>query len=163
MRFFHSGSWKGLADWETELKPFYKEAYRMLGAAPNPRLGTADKAIQQLAKDIDREEHFEHSKVAVYFGEPGKTVEDPYFDGKGPTRTGCTHCGQCMTGCRHNAKNTLDKNYLYLAQQLGAKILAEREVFDVLPLDEANGGDWLPDSLSKEYRLAERTIRRSPG
>lgn len=137
--FFRSGSWKDLADWEAELKPYYELAYRMLGAAHNPRLGPADEAVRQLAKEIGREEHFHPSKVAVYFGEPGKTVPDPYFEGKGPDRAGCIHCGACMTGCRHNAKNTLDKNYLHLAQQLGAQILAEREVFDVKPLDGANG------------------------
>ncbi len=69
--------------------------------------------------------------MAVFFGQTGKTVKDPYFGGKGPDRKGCIHCGACMTGCRHNAKNTLDKNYLHLAQQLGAKIIAEKEVFNV--------------------------------
>lgn len=137
--FFKTGSWNGLADWEAELAPHYTEAYRMLGAEKNPRLGTADKAVEELAKEIGREDHFEPSKVAVYFGQPGKTVPDPYFGGKGPDRTGCIHCGACMTGCKHNAKNTLDKNYLYLAQQLGAKIQAESEVFDVNPLDGASG------------------------
>ncbi len=137
--FFTSGSWAKLADWETELKPFYEEAYRMLGAARNPKLGTADRAVRQLAREIGREDHFEPAKVGVYFGEPGKTVPDPYFGGKGPSRTGCIHCGACMTGCKHNAKNTLDKNYLYLAQQLGAEILAEQEVYDVVPLDGKEG------------------------
>lgn len=137
--FFRSGSWQGLADWEAELKPFYEEAYRMLGAGVNPRLGPADEAVRQLARELGREDEFGPTKVAVYFGEPGKTVPDPYFGGKGPDRAGCIHCGACMTGCRHNAKNTLDKNYLHLAQQLGAEIIAEREVVDVRPLDGADG------------------------
>lgn len=137
--FFSSGSWASLGNWEEELKPYYKEAYRMLGAEENPILGPADTAIQNLAKDLDREEYFSKPKVSVYFGEPGKTVSDPYFDGKGPDRTGCIHCGACMTGCRHNAKNTLDKNYLYLAQNLGVEIVAEKEVYDVLPLDGCKG------------------------
>ena len=139
--FFTSGSWKNLADWETELAPFYETAYRMLGAAKNPSAGPADKAIKQIAEDIGRAEHFEPTKVGVYFGEPGKTVADPYFDGKGPDRTGCIHCGECMTGCRHNSKNTLDKNYLYLAQNLGAEILAEHEVTDVRPIAREDGSD----------------------
>lgn len=137
--FFNTGSWKDLADWETELQPFYQEAYRMLGADDNPRLGTADKALLRLAKEIGREDHYQPSKVAVYFGEAGKTVKDPYFGGKGPDRTGCIRCGACMTGCKHNAKNTLDKNYLYLARQLGVEILAEQEVYDVAPLDGDRG------------------------
>lgn len=137
--FFNSGSWHGLADWENELRPFYDEAYRMLGAARNPKLGTADRALRELARNIGREEHYEPARVSVYFGEPGKTVSDPYFGGRGPTRTGCIHCGACMTGCKHNAKNTLDKNYLHLARQLGAEIIAEQEVFDVEPLDGQAG------------------------
>ena len=94
-----------------------------------------------MAKDIGKETHFEATKVAVYFGEAGKTVPDPYFKGKGPDRTGCVFCGACMTGCRYNAKNTLDKNYLYLAQQLGAKILAEKEVFHVSVLGKDDGSN----------------------
>ena len=137
--FFNSGSWATLNNWEVVLKPFYSKAYQMLGAANNPKLYEADLAIKKLAKNIGKEDSFEATKVAVYFGEAGKTVEDPYFKGKGPTRTGCTHCGACMTGCRFNAKNTLDKNYLFLAQQLGAEILAEKEVFNVTTLNAKNG------------------------
>lgn len=139
--FFSSGSWAELADWETELAPFYDTAYHMLGAAKNPGSGPADKALKQLAEDIGRADHFDQTKVGVYFGQPGKTVPDPYFGGKGPDRTGCIHCGECMTGCRHNAKNSLDKNYLYLAQQLGAEIIAEHEVLDVKPVGADDGSD----------------------
>lgn len=129
--FYTSGSWSMLADWEKELKPFYQKALYMLGASPNPKLFDGDLALKELAKELDRKEHFEAPKVAVYFGKEGKTVEDPYFSGKGPERTGCIFCGGCMTGCRHNAKNTLDKNYLWLAQQNGVEILAENEVIKV--------------------------------
>jgi cholesterol oxidase len=129
--FFKTGSWATLNSWEEELKPFYKTAYKMLGAAVNPKLYDADLLIKDIAKDLGKEKDFEAAKVAVFFGEPGKKVKDPYFNGKGPDRKGCIHCGACMTGCRYNSKNTLDKNYLYLAQQLGTKIIAEKEVFDV--------------------------------
>lgn len=139
--FFQNGSWRMLADWQNELAPFYKTAAQMLGAAPNPTLFESDLALQALAKEIGAEAHFAPADVAVYFGKPGETVPDPYFGGKGPTRTGCIYCGGCMTGCRHNAKNTLDKNYLYLAQQLGVEILAENEVFEVAPLDHATGAE----------------------
>ena len=134
--FYTTGSWSELANWETELKPHYKMALQMLGAATNPKLFDADLALEQMAEEMHRKEHFEAPDVAVFFGEPGETVKDPYFNGKGPDRAGCTFCGGCMTGCRHNAKNTLDKNYLYLAQQNGAEILAENEVFDVKPSAE---------------------------
>ncbi len=137
--FFNSGNWQHLADWENELKPFYKTALKMLGAAKNPQLFDGDFQLQQLAKKMGIEEKFEHTNVAVYFGEKGVTAKDPYFKGEGPDRSGCTFCGACMTGCKENAKNSLDKNYLYLAQKKGATILAEQEVYDVLPLDKKNG------------------------
>lgn len=139
--FFKTGSWASLNNWETLLQPFYKTAYKMLGAEVNPKLFDADKTIQNIAKNSGKEAHFEPTKVAVYFGETGKTVSDPYFNGKGPDRTGCIHCGACMTGCKFNAKNTLDKNYLHLAQQLGADILAEKEVVDVTVLGNVDGSD----------------------
>jgi cholesterol oxidase len=137
--FFNSGSWAALGNWEEDLQPHYKEAYRMLGAEKNPKLGPADKVVEDLAKDLGRSDHFTSAKVAVHFGEAGKTVPDPYFNGKGPDRTGCIQCGACMTGCRYNAKNTLDKNYLHLAQQLGVQIIAEHEVFDINPIDNNKG------------------------
>ncbi len=137
--FFHHGSWINLANWEKELEPHYETAWKMLGATENTYFGESDKAFKQLAKEIGQEDKFNTVKVAVYFGENDVTVDDPYFDGKGPSRTGCIQCGSCMTGCRHNAKNTLDKNYLYLAQQLGAEILAEHKVTDIIPLDGKTG------------------------
>lgn len=139
--FFTSGSWATLNNWEEELKPHYDTAYKMLGAAINPKLHAADNVIKEIAIEIGKETHFEAAKVAVFFGEAGRTVDDPYFEGKGPNRTGCTHCGACMTGCRYNAKNTLDKNYLYLAQQLGAEILAEKEVCNVSAIGNEDGSD----------------------
>ncbi len=138
-KFFTADTWAHLADWEQELKQFYQTALFMLGATPNPRMQVGDKALQKLAQEIGKADHFQPTNAAVYFGKPGVTVEDPYFNGAGPDRTGCIYCGGCMIGCRHNAKNTLDKNYLYLAQQHGAKIQAESEVCDVAPLDRNNG------------------------
>lgn len=137
--FFQADTWAHLADWENELKPFYQTALRMMGAAPNPRLEIGDLALQKLATEIGKANQFHPTNVAVYWGEPGVTVADPYFNGEGPSRTGCIFCGGCMLGCRHNAKNTLDKNYLYFAQQNGVKIQAESEAYDVMPLDQQNG------------------------
>jgi cholesterol oxidase len=140
-KFFKAKTWTHLADWERELGPFYQVSLRIMGAVPNPHLETGDRVLKQIAQDIGMEEHFEPTNVAVYFGEPGVTVEDPYFNGKGPHRTGCNYCGGCMIGCRYNAKNTLDKNYLYFAQKNGAEIKAESQVYDVSPLDDTDGSD----------------------
>jgi cholesterol oxidase len=151
--FFNSGSWSDLADWENELKPHYTEALRMLGAAKNPQLFDGDLGLKKVAEDLDIVKKFDATRVAVFFGEENKTVKDPYFGGKGPDRTGCNFCGSCMTGCRYNAKNTLDKNYLYLAQQLGAEILAENEVIDVKPLNTSGGSEGYEVSIKSSTKL----------
>jgi cholesterol oxidase len=132
--FFEAPSWAHLADWKRELEPHYGTARRMLGAATNPWWTRGDEVVQSIARDLGREEHFAPTEVGVYFGEPGKRVPDPYFGGEGPDRVGCTGCGACMTGCRVGAKNTLDFNYLYLAERRGAEVLSEREVKAVRPL-----------------------------
>lgn len=137
--FFNSGSWKDLNDWENELKPYYDEALRMLGATKNPKLFDGDLGLKKVAEDLDILKKFDATRVAVFFGTPNQTQKDPYFNGEGPDRSGCNFCGACMTGCRYNAKNTLDKNYLYLAQNHGAVILAENEVVDVKPIATEDG------------------------
>ncbi|MFH1195473.1 MAG: GMC oxidoreductase [bacterium] len=138
-KFFKSDSWASLCDWESELKPFYSIVARILGTVKNPRLDIGDHTLKEISKKGGRENYFESVDAAVYFGVPGETVKDPYFGGDGPDRTGCNFCGGCMLGCRNNAKNTLDKNYLYLAEKLGAKILPESEVYDVEPNTESIG------------------------
>jgi cholesterol oxidase len=120
--FFSDPRWGHLDDWESRLRPHYDEARRMLGATPSQYLGPADHSLRELAGELGRGETFHQPTVGVFFGEPGKTVDDPYFGGQGPPRTGCTLCGGCMVGCRHGAKNTLDRNYLHLAERRGAVI-----------------------------------------
>jgi len=139
--YFGAKSWAHLADWESDLKPHYQTALHMLGAATNPRLEIGDLALQKLASQIGKEESFEPTTVAVFFGEPEEAVPDPFFNGDGPERAGCNFCGGCMIGCRYNAKNTLDKNYLYLAQKKGAEIKAESKVYDISPLGDKHGED----------------------
>lgn len=134
--FFTNDSWAHLADWETELSPHYEVAKRMLGVTPTPMLTASDEVLQKVAKGRGQPDAFHSTDVAVYFGKPGVEVEDPYFDGMGPPRTGCIKCGGCMLGCRHGAKNSLDKNYLYLARKLGMKLQAETEVTAVRPLPD---------------------------
>ncbi len=154
--FFNSGSWKDLKDWETELKPYYEKALKMLGATKNPKLFDGDLGLKKVAEELNIKEKFEATRVAVFFGEPNRTQKDPYFNGEGPDRSGCTFCGACMTGCRHNAKNTLDKNYLYLAQKYGAEILAENEVYDVQPIGAADGSEGYKVSLNSSTKLFEK-------
>jgi cholesterol oxidase len=106
----------------------------MLGVTTNPRLWPADHVLRAIAQEIGQEHTFHPTTVGTFFGPPGVEVADPYFGGAGPPRKGCTHCGGCMVGCRHNAKNTLVKNYLYFAEQWGAIIRPEAEVRDIRPL-----------------------------
>jgi cholesterol oxidase len=131
--FFASPSWGRLADWKRELAPHYDVARRMLGTARNPLLTRPDEVLRDVAKEIGRSWH--PTDVAVWFGTPKETVPDPFFGGEGPERTGCESCGGCMIGCRHGAKNTLDKNYLWLAERRGLVIEADTEVTWVKPLE----------------------------
>ena len=162
--------WSGLADWESELKPFYLTALKMLGADRNPELFDGDLALRDMAIKMGIEDKFEHTDVGVFFGEKDVEVDDPYFEGEGPRRTGCNFCGGCMTGCRYNAKNTLDKNYLWLAQKKGATILAENEVVNILPLDGVSGSSGYEVSyksslgiLKKEKKVRAKGVIFSGG
>jgi cholesterol oxidase len=132
--FFKASSWSGLADWRGELAPHYATAKRMLGAATNPTITPADRILKSIAQDLGKEKDFHPTEVGVFFGEAGKEVPDPFFGGEGPSRVGCTYCGACMTGCRVGAKNTLDRNYLYLAEKKGVHVEAETDVVAVRPL-----------------------------
>ncbi|GAA6168125.1 GMC oxidoreductase [Sessilibacter corallicola] len=141
-QYFETGSWAGLKDWQEALKPHYATALKMLGATNNPHLTEADLVMQKLSKKLGREEEFSTARAGIFFSEPGEegnVVDDPYFGGKGPARKGCIECGGCLSGCRHNAKNSLDKNYLYLARQAGADIIAQTEVVDVSPIGTVGG------------------------
>ncbi len=139
-----SGSWAGLTDWQSEMPQHYDTATRMLGVVENRILGPADRLLKQVATAAGVGQSFYRTSVAIL--QPaegqrgGETVPDPYFGGEGPERTTCQACGGCMMGCRHGAKNTLDMNYLYLAEKHGAKVFAETRVIDVRPLNSIEDG-----------------------
>ena len=138
---FDSPAWSRSGLWAARLAPHYVTARRMLGAAPNPRRTPADEVLRLVSRELGTEGSFRLTDVGVFFGEPGVQVPDPYFDGRGPERAGCTHCGACMVGCRVNSKNTLVKNYLYLAERLGVSIWPESEVVQVRPLTRTEAGE----------------------
>ena len=140
--FFSHPQWDGLAeDWERELTPHYDTAERMLGVTTYEGVGPADAMLQGFAEEAGVAETWKNTRVGVYFGPAGEEVDDPYFGGAGPRRTGCVRCGQCMIGCRYGAKNTLRKNYLWFAERLGARIEPERTVTDIRPLGAGDGSD----------------------
>jgi cholesterol oxidase len=130
---FSSPGWPGSVNWLEALAPHYATAQHMLGATTARCQTELDDMLESIAKDMGRGSTFHPTEVAVFFGEPDKTVPDPYFNGEGPERSGCNQCGGCMCGCRYNAKNTLDKNYLYLAEKRGVTVIPETEVTDILP------------------------------
>jgi cholesterol oxidase len=163
--FYETGNWKGIASWEDELKPFYDEAERMLGVDKNPRFYDSDNALKELSLKMGMKQEANVTNVGVFFGEPEKKVPDPYFQGQGPERSGCTFCGGCMTGCRFDAKNSLDKNYLYLAGKKGAEILAEHRVIDIRPADPElkSGGYFVTCRKSTSYLFSNRKHIRTRG
>lgn len=148
--FFDDPQWAGITDWRAELELGYATARKMLGVADTPHPTPADEVIKKIADHFDVADTYRPTPVGVFFGEPGKTVPDPYFGGAGPDRAGCINCGGCMVGCRHNAKNTLDRNYLYFAERAGSQVFPEHQVVDLeaLPsggyrLTTQRPGAWL--------------------
>jgi cholesterol oxidase len=131
--FYTDRAWNEITDWKAELAPFFDQAKRMLGATPNPTTTPADLVIKDVADHFGVADTYRPTPVGVYFGQPGEVTPDPYFGGAGPQRTGCITCGGCMVGCRFNAKNTLDRNYLYLAERAGTDVYPQTEVVDVAP------------------------------
>ncbi len=138
-KVWEMGSWAGLSDWQSEMPPHYQTASRMLGVVQNNILGPADLRLKQAATAFGVGDTFYSTSVGIFQSPagqpPGKTCPDPFFNGEGPQRTTCNGCGGCMVGCRFGAKNTLDQNYLYLAEKRGAKLFEETQVVDVRPLD----------------------------
>jgi cholesterol oxidase len=158
--FFNDRQWAHITDWEAELSPFYDQASRMLGVVTNPTTTPSDVVMKQVAEDMGVADSYHPTPVGVFFGEPGKRAADPYFGGAGPERTGCTECGSCMSGCRVGAKNTLVKNYLYLAERGGAEVLP---LTTVAGLQQRSDGTWSVSTrrTGGKLRKGRRTITAS--
>ncbi|KRE92823.1 cholesterol oxidase [Nocardioides sp. Soil774] len=156
--FYRDPSWAHITDWKAELAPYYDQAKRMLGVVQNPLHTPADEVMKQVAEDMGVGHTFHPTPVGVFFGGPdargGEEVADPFFGGAGPARNACLNCGECMTGCRHNAKNTLVKNYLHLAEQAGAVVHPLTTVTRVRP--RAGGGYEVSTRWTKA-KLSRRT------
>jgi cholesterol oxidase len=138
--FYHDRQWEHITDWQAELAPYYDQAERMLGVVQNPTMTPSDEVMKHVAGQMGVGDTFRLARVGVFFGEggrkePGVEVADPFFGGAGPRRAGCLESGECMTGCRHNAKNSLVKNYLYLAERAGATVHQQTTATVVRPLD----------------------------
>src|SRR6202012_22573 len=153
--------WADLEDWEQTLAPHYAEAQRMLGVNEVRQDDPADQLLRELGEHLGVGQTYRKTPVGVYQDTPGKTVPGPFFGGEGPDRTGCLQCGRCMVGCPHGAKNTLVKNYLWLAERRGVRIDAERTLTDGRPLGAKNGRVkiylWLAERRGVRID-AERTV-----
>ncbi|WGX95548.1 FAD-dependent oxidoreductase [Nocardioides sp. L-11A] len=160
--FYRDPSWAHITDWKAELAPYYDQAKRMLGVVEYPRMTPSDEVMKKVAEEMGVGDSFHPTPVGVFFGgpeqAPGAPVADPYFGGVGPTRNACLDCGECMTGCRHNAKNTLVKNYLFLAEQNGAEVHPLTTVTRVRPLA---GGGYRVDTRWTKAKLSRRTATKT--
>lgn len=133
-KFFEAPTWSHITDWKSETAPHFDLAQRMFGVQASPYMDTdEDRAVRAVAKDMKR--RYVRAPLGIFFGTPGVEVDDPYFGGAGPRRTGCISCGNCMIGCAFGAKNKLSANYLYLAELGGAEIHEMREVHQLSPID----------------------------
>ncbi|MDX6742832.1 GMC family oxidoreductase [Actinocorallia sp. A-T 12471] len=156
--FFTAPQWAHITDWKSELEPYFDQASRMFGVMENPTTTAADLLLRQTAAETGASETFRRAPVGVFFNDPaGVQVPDPYFGGTGPARSGCIECGECMTGCRHGAKNTLPENYLHLAERAGAVMHTSCEAVAVRP--EASGGFLVDCVRPGVTRSGRRTFR----
>ncbi|MCX5531800.1 GMC family oxidoreductase [Streptomyces sp. NBC_00006] len=166
-QFFEDPQWAHITDWQEELKPYYDQGQRMLGVRLNPTMTPADVHLKAAAQSMGIGDTFHLAPVGVFFGDgkdaegeskaaPGQQVEDPYFGGAGPARKACTECGECMTGCRHGAKNTLNENYLYLAEKAGAVVHPMTSVVSVT--DDSRGGYAVSTLPTDDKKAAGRTF-----
>ncbi|MEV7982045.1 GMC family oxidoreductase [Streptomyces sp. NPDC086519] len=167
--FFDDPQWRDITDWQEELKPYYDQAQRMLGVRLNPTMTPSDVHLKAAAEKLGVGDTFHLAPVGVFFGDgkdadgeakaaPGDQVADPYFGGAGPARNACTECGECMTGCRHGAKNTLNENYLHLAEQAGAVVHPMTTVVSVT--DDSQGGYAVATLPTDDRRRAKgRTFK----
>jgi cholesterol oxidase len=155
--FYQDPAWAELGpDWQAELAPHYETAKRMLGRAVNPSLTQMDDYLKATADAMGVGDSFGPVPVAIFFGPEAETVPDPYFDGEGPARTGCRFCGGCLVGCPYGSKNTLDYNYLYLAERRGAEIRPEHQVVRIEPLQ---GGGYEVHARHPWRRRRHSTLR----
>lgn len=155
--------WSSLNSWKSVMPAHFDTARRMLGVVQNPYLGGADKLLRDAAMDQGFGGSFYKTDVSIYFGQPGVSVDDPFFGGQGPARTGCQLCGGCMVGCQYGAKNTLDKNYLYFAEKQGAQILPETMAVDVQPIgihkDGTDGYEIHTTQSTRWFNRKKRVLR----
>ncbi|QZY29850.1 GMC oxidoreductase [Nocardioides coralli] len=160
--FYRDPSWAHITDWKRELAPYYDQAKRMLGVVDYPHRTPSDDVMEKVAGEMGVGHTFHPTPVGVFFGgpgqQPGEPVADPYFGGVGPDRNPCRNCGECMTGCRHNAKNTLVKNYLYLAEQAGAVVHPLTTVTRVRPRP---AGGYTVEARWTKAKLSRRTATRT--
>ncbi len=166
--FFEDRQWARMKDWESELAPHYAEAQRMLGVTLNEHDDPADQLLKELGEELGVGDTYKKTPVGIFFGREGGagvTVVDPFFDGEGPERTGCQLCGRCMVGCPHGAKNTLVKNYLFLAERRGVRITPERTVVDVRPLGRGDGSEGyeVESVRSGAWLFKDRRVHRARG
>jgi cholesterol oxidase len=157
--FFQDSQWADLDDWEAKLAPHYEEAQRMLGVVVHDNDDPADQLLREFGEHLGVGDTYRKTPIGVFLDEPGKTVPDPYFGGEGPDRTGCMQCGRCMVGCPHGAKNTLVKNYLWLAEKRGVEVTPDRMVTEVRPLGAADGSEGYAVSSERSGLLPGRGRR----
>ncbi|MCF3963746.1 GMC family oxidoreductase [Streptomyces fuscigenes] len=174
--FFADPQWASITDWREELEPYYDQARRMLGVRTNPTMTPSDVHLRAAAEAMGVGETFRLAPVGVFFGDgedgaggggegaggvvaPGTPVADPYFGGAGPERNACTECGECMTGCRHGAKNMVTENYLHLAERAGAVIHPMTTVAAVTEHEDGGHRVVTVPTGARRRRGRHRTLR----
>jgi cholesterol oxidase len=120
----------------TSLDRFFDLAAYMLDVAPiteSPLFHQLVKTdqLRKAADRLGRGDAFFHPPLAVNY----TSKENAH----GKVQKECNGCGRCCTGCPETAKNTLDYNYLAVAEKHGARVRTQFEVVDIEELGSDAG------------------------
>jgi cholesterol oxidase len=143
------------------LSPYYAVAKQVLGARPVPRDDNDPRRriartelFRRVAEKNGRTSHL--LDINVFFGNDfdrptpiGHQDRNRY----GALQTSCVYCAECDAGCNHHSKNTIDLNYLYVAEQrYHAEVRTEHLATQIVPVN-AKGEDDLQADGSYGYRV----------
>jgi len=128
-----------------EMQPYYTTVGYVLDLQEVPAKQRSPRVqlMQEGAAKLGQANRFRPAPVAVSFDqqlaydfndEPDIKKSRTFTNKHSAEQGYCAQLGECDIGCRAGAKNTLDKNYLFLAQKKGAQIRPLHLVTNIEPI-----------------------------
>ena len=117
------------------LDPYFDLVAHMLDVAPvaTSSMPPKTRVMVEAGRRLGRADQTFLPNLAITFGDPEAPPRPNRF---GVAQSACTGSGECIIGCNVGAKNTLDLNYLAIAEQQGADVATGCEVTAVEPVEQ---------------------------